>query len=238
MAVHQRYNGGTPTAGTWDDWETPLAQPRLLPPLIALLPPPCGTGDPIWGENKCTRRHIKVVIFTLGLLLMAAGSALAQSDAGLAGKINTGYDLLEQGKFDQAQKIYEEILQKQPDHPIALNNLAAISCKQGKFDQALAQLQRALPRAAGYKITLNRVCNVDGVCAAFRQSTDNFGRENLEDLIKSNILMVQMAAANQGSGEINGGLKSPFEKGGFRQACPAGNLHGSEGRDISGHHLS
>ena len=143
---------------------------------------------------------IKVVIFTLGLLLLAAGATLAQpANAGVAAKINTGYDLLEQGKYDQAQKIYAEILQQQPDHPIALNNLAAISCKQGKFDQALAQLQRALPRAGGYKITLNRVCSVDGVCAAFRQSTDNFGRENLEDLIKSNILMVQMAAANKGS---------------------------------------
>jgi tetratricopeptide (TPR) repeat protein len=138
----------------------------------------------------------KAVIFTLGLLLMAAGSALAQA-GGLVQQINAGYDLLEQGKYDQAQKIYEEILQKQPDHPIALNNLAAISCKQGKFEQALAQLQRALPKAGGFKITLNRVCSVDGVCAAFRQSTDNFGQENLEDLIKSNILMVQMAAANR-----------------------------------------
>ncbi len=144
---------------------------------------------------------IKVAIFILGMLLMAAGVALAQAGGDLVQKINAGYDLLEQGKYDQAQKIYEEILRKQPNHPIALNNLAAISSKQGKFEQALAQLQRALPQAKGYKITLNRVCNIDGVCAAFRQSTDNFGQENLEDLIKSNILMVQMAAASKGSGK-------------------------------------
>jgi tetratricopeptide (TPR) repeat protein len=142
---------------------------------------------------------IKVFILTLTLLLTAAYLAPALADADLAQQINAGYDLLEQGKYDQAQKVYEGILKKQPDHPIALNNLAAISCKQGKFDQALTQLNRALPKARGYKITLNRVCNVDGVCAAFRQSTDNFGQENLEDLIKSNILMVQMAAANRGS---------------------------------------
>jgi len=139
----------------------------------------------------------KVLSLTLGLLLMAAGSALAQAGGDLVQKINTGYDLLEKGKFDQAQKIYEEILRQQPDHPIALNNLAAIATKQGKFEQALDQLHRALPKAKGYKITLNRVCNVDGVCAAYRQSTDNFGQENLEDLIKSNILMVQMAAAGR-----------------------------------------
>ena len=60
---------------------------------------------------------------------------------------------------------------------------------------------RALPRAKGYKITLNRVCNVDGVCAAYRQSTDRFGEDNLEDLIKSNILMVNMAASGAGPGK-------------------------------------
>ena len=148
-------------------------------------------------EKIDAKVSIKVLLLTLALLLAAPGLALAQADGDLAQKINAGYDLLEQGKFDQAQKIYEEILKKQPDHPIALNNLAAISCKQGKYDQALAQLNRALPKAAGYKITLNRVCNVEGVCAAFRQSTDNFGQENLEDLIKSNILMVQMAASSR-----------------------------------------
>ena len=134
----------------------------------------------------------------LGLLLTLPALSLAQADGVLAQKINAGYDLLERGHFDQAQKIYEEILTKQPNHPIALNNLAAISCKQGKFEQALAQLNRALPQAKGYKITLNRVCNVDGVCAAYRMSTDNFGQENLEDLIKSNILMVNMAASQRG----------------------------------------
>jgi Tfp pilus assembly protein PilF len=145
------------------------------------------------------RGLILLPVLCLGLTLAVSAVALAQGNSDLARRINAGYDLLEQGKFDQAQKIYEEILQKQPDHPIALNNLAAIACKQGKFEQALAQLNRALPKAQGYKITLNRVCNVDGVCAAFRQSTDQFGQENLEDLIKSNILMVNMAAAGRGS---------------------------------------
>ena len=140
-----------------------------------------------------------LVLVWSGLLLAAAAPVLAQPANGdLAAQINAGYDLLEQGKFDQAQKVYEEILKKQPDHPIALNNLAAISCKQGKFKQALAQLNRALPKAKGYKITLNRVCGVEGVCAAYRLSTDRFGEDNLEDLIKANILMVQMAAAGPG----------------------------------------
>ena len=129
------------------------------------------------------------------LLLALPGPALAQGHAVLASQINAGYDLLEQGKFDQARKIYEDILKQHPGHPLALNNLAAIVTKKGDFQQALALLKQALSGAQGYKITLNRVCNVDGVCAAFRQSTDAFGQENLEDLIKANILMVQMAAS-------------------------------------------
>jgi len=141
---------------------------------------------------------IKILFLALPLLLAAAPAPAQPGKADLAAKINAGYDLLEQGKLDQAQKVYAEILKKSPGHPIALNNLAAISCRQGKYRQALEQLNQALPRAKDYKITLNRVCS-DGVCAAFRQSTDQFGQENLEDLIKSNILMVQMAASDKGS---------------------------------------
>ena len=138
----------------------------------------------------------------LCLCLAAPSFALAQpANADLAAQINAGYDLLEQGKYDQAQKVYEEILKEQPDNALALNNLAAIRCKQGKHDQALALLNRALPRAKGYKVTLNRVCGVEGVCAAYRLSTDRFGEDNLEDLIKSNILMVQMAAAGHQAGK-------------------------------------
>jgi tetratricopeptide (TPR) repeat protein len=158
-------------------------------------------SDFLGGRWPLKRASSHLAGCLLILLLALPGLALAQADGVLAQKINAGYDLLERGQFDQAQKIYEEILQKQPDHPIALNNLAAISCKQGKFAQALAQLNRALPRAKGYKITLNRVCNVNGVCAAFRQSTDKFGEDNLEDLIKANILMVQMAASERRPGQ-------------------------------------
>ena len=84
-------------------------------------------------------------------------------------------------------------LRQDPGHPLALNNLAAILVKQGKFDQALAGLRQALPRAKGFKVALNRVCNVDGVCAARRLGEDQFGTEDLEGVVKSNILMVEMA---------------------------------------------
>ena len=140
--------------------------------------------------NRKVRRFTAVLV---ALSLMAPGLGWAQGQAEVAGRLNAGYEQLEQGKFDQAQKVFEEVLRQDPGHPLALNNLAAILVKQGKFDQALAGLRQALPRAKGFKVALNRVCNVDGVCAARRLGEDQFGTEDLEGVVKSNILMVEMA---------------------------------------------
>jgi tetratricopeptide (TPR) repeat protein len=52
------------------------------------------------------------------------------------------------GKRDQAKPIYEQILKIQPDHPVALNNLAFIKAEEGvDLDQALTMAQRARQKA-------------------------------------------------------------------------------------------
>jgi Tfp pilus assembly protein PilF len=140
--------------------------------------------------NRKARRFTAILV---ALSFMAPGLVGAQGQAEITGKLNAGYDLLEQGKFDQAQKVFEEVIRQDPGHPLALNNLAAILVKQGKYDQALTCLKRALPRSRGFKVALNRVCNVDGVCAACRLGEEKFGTEDLEAVVKSNILMLEMA---------------------------------------------
>ena len=144
--------------------------------------------------NRKARRFTAILV---ALSFIAPGLGWAQEQVGVAGRLNSGYDLLEQGKFDQAQKVFEEVLRQDPGHPLALNNLAAILVKQGKFDQALACLKRALPRSRGFKVALNRVCNVDGVCAACRLGDEKFGTEDLEGVVKSNILMAEMARSSR-----------------------------------------
>jgi Tfp pilus assembly protein PilF len=144
--------------------------------------------------NRKTRQFTAIL---MALSLMAPGLVWAQGQAGVAGRLNAGYELLEQGKFVQAQKVFEEVLRQDPGHPLALNNLAAILVKQGKFEQALASLKQALPRAKGFKVALNRVCNVEGVCAACCLGDEKFGTEDLEGVVKSNILMVEMARASR-----------------------------------------
>jgi tetratricopeptide (TPR) repeat protein len=54
------------------------------------------------------------------------------------------------GKRDQAKPIYEQILKIQPDHPVALNNLAFIKAEEGvDLDQALTMAQRAVQKVPG-----------------------------------------------------------------------------------------
>ena len=144
--------------------------------------------------NRKARRFTAILV---ALSLIAPGLIWAQGQAGVAGRLNAGYDLLEQGKFDQAQKVFEEVLRQDPGHPLALNNLAAIMVKRGNYDQAIACLKGALPRSRGFKVALNRVCDVDGVCAARRMGEEQFGTEDLEGVVKSNILMVEMARSSR-----------------------------------------
>jgi tetratricopeptide (TPR) repeat protein len=144
--------------------------------------------------NRLVRRFI-VILMALTFMVPALGWTQGLEET--AGMLNAGYDLLEQGKIDQAQKIYEAVLQKDPGNPLALNNLAAIMVKQCKYDQALDLLNRALVRAQGVKVTLDRVCDVDGVCAAYRMSQDKFGSEELEAVIRVNLLMVEMARSSR-----------------------------------------
>jgi tetratricopeptide (TPR) repeat protein len=52
------------------------------------------------------------------------------------------------GRDDQAKPIYEQILKLDPDHAIALNNLAYIKAQEGvDLDKALTMAQRAVQRA-------------------------------------------------------------------------------------------
>ncbi|OGP70686.1 MAG: hypothetical protein A2Z73_00775 [Deltaproteobacteria bacterium RBG_13_60_28] len=101
------------------------------------------------------------------------------------------YDLLEAGKPDEAQKIYEQVLKEDPGNPLALNNLAAIMVKKGKPAEALTYLNQALLKAKGYKVMVNRVCEVNGVCLAFRPLQEVYGNQELEPLIRLNIRMIQ-----------------------------------------------
>lgn len=147
-------------------------------------------------------RCLVVIFLGLGLASMAGTPGLAQvgGPQDLMGQLVKSYDFLEAGNLADAKKIYEEILEKHPDNPLALNNLGAIYVRERDYQRALNCLERALPKARGYKVLVNRLCDVDGVCLAFRPASVEYGTHDLEPLITVNIEMVKekFAASQRG----------------------------------------
>jgi Tfp pilus assembly protein PilF len=130
---------------------------------------------------------------TLALAGVARPQAKPQPGADLTMMLVQSYDLLEEGKLDQAAEIYRQVLQRDPGNPLALNNLGAIMVKQKNYRQALDFLTQA--RAQGYKVKVNKVCEVDGVCLAFRPLAAESGDQDLEPLVQLNINPVKAALA-------------------------------------------
>jgi Tfp pilus assembly protein PilF len=141
------------------------------------------------------RNAWQTVLMMAALGLALAGPAWAQADANLTRMLVKSYDLLEAGQLAQAQKIYEQILKQDPGNPLALNNLGALKVKENKFREALALLSQALPRAQGYKIKVNKVCDVQGLCLAFRPLEAVYGNQDLTPLVQLNISLVKAKLA-------------------------------------------
>jgi len=147
-------------------------------------------------------RRLVVIFLGLGLACLSGAPGLAQTGApqDLMAQLVKSYDFLEQGNLAEAKQIYEDILEKHPDNPLALNNLGAIYVRERDYQRALNCLERALPKARGYKVLVNRLCDVDGVCLALRPAAVEYGTHDLEPLIAINIEMVKakFAASQKG----------------------------------------
>jgi|UniRef100_A0A7C5AM46 tetratricopeptide (TPR) repeat protein len=122
------------------------------------------------------------------------GGAQALGSPELLEALVRSYDLLEAGKLEEAKKIYLELLQKHPDNPVVLNNLGAICAKEKDYPQALEYLAKALAQARGYKVLVNKVCDLEGVCLAFRPAAVEYGHHDLEPLVAVNLEMVRAKA--------------------------------------------
>ena len=141
------------------------------------------------------RQSWQIVIMVAALGLALAGPVRA--DAGLSKMLVESYDLLEAGKLAEAQKIYEQILKQDPGNPLALNNLGAIKVKENRYPEALSYLSQALDRAQGYKLKVNRVCDMQGLCLAFRPLEAVYGNQDLAPLVQLSISLVKAKLAEE-----------------------------------------
>jgi tetratricopeptide (TPR) repeat protein len=143
------------------------------------------------------RTSVKITAIVMALILCVGGLAFAAKAKKAAKPMDVGamlmasFEMMEKGKFDAAQKLLDKVLAKDPGNPLALNNLAAVMVKAKKFDKADTYLNQALPRAKGYMVQINRVCQVGGICVAFKPASGGTGNQELEPLIKMNINMVK-----------------------------------------------
>jgi tetratricopeptide (TPR) repeat protein len=136
----------------------------------------------------------KALCLVLVLVFCTAGLAFAAKEKGemdVNKMLMSSFEMMEKGKFKEAQKVLEKVLQKDPGNPLALNNLAAVMVKMKKFDKADTYLNQSLPRAKGYMVQVNRVCQVGGICLAFKPVTAGTGNQELAPLVMLNIDMVK-----------------------------------------------
>ena len=137
---------------------------------------------------------LKAICLMMALVLCTAGLAFAAKEKGemdVNKMLMSSFEMMEKGKFKEAQAVLDKVLQKDPGNPLALNNLAAVMVKAKKFDKADTYLNQALPRAKGYMVQVNRVCQVGGICLAFKPVTAGTGNQELAPLVMLNIDMVK-----------------------------------------------
>ena len=139
----------------------------------------------------------QIVLMVAALGLALAGPVRAQADPALTKMLVESYDLLEAGKLAEAQKIFEQVLKQDPGNPLALNNLGAIMVKENRFKEAIAYLSQALPRAQTYKLKVNRVCDMQGLCLAFRPLEAVYGDQDLAPLVQLNLSLVTAKLAEE-----------------------------------------
>lgn len=146
----------------------------------------------MYNTEKAVMRRLLPLFLAVGLVCLISNAGLGQiGGVNLMSQLVKSYDLLEAGNLAAAKKIYEAVLKKHPENPIALNNLGAIYAREKDYQRSLNCLERALPKAKGYKVLVNRVCDVDKVCLAFRPAAVEYGNHDLEGLIAVNIEMVK-----------------------------------------------
>jgi tetratricopeptide (TPR) repeat protein len=151
-------------------------------------------------EGDMKRTWVKIIVFALVLALSGsvafAAKAKPPKEMDTTRMLILSFDMIEKKQYGKALKVLDDVLQKEPGNPLALNNKAAVMVQMKKFDKADTYLNEALPRARGYMVQVNRVCTVGGICQAFRPVAGQTGNQDLEPLIKMNLDMVkQMMSA-------------------------------------------
>lgn len=81
-----------------------------------------------------------------------------------------------EGNFQEAAKIYGEILSLRPWTPQSYINLALIEAKMGRFDEAIRVLEQGIEKIPGSEILLSRLGHTFMVTGRLKKALDAFDR--------------------------------------------------------------
>jgi tetratricopeptide (TPR) repeat protein len=102
--------------------------------------------------NRALRTQFRPLgAFALSRIGKGAPASAQLSSPIAEAKFQQGWALQQQGKFADAERIYEDILRLQPNHPGALTLLGAVCLQTGRTDRGIALIRKALeidPNAA------------------------------------------------------------------------------------------
>jgi len=105
--------------------------------------------------------------------------------------IAQGYDFLQAGNYQAAQRAFETALKRDRYNPFALNNLAALKEKQGHLQEALAYLVDAQVNAKDYLDKVQQTCFVGGLCAGVKPLKKVGATSTIATVIAENLKKLQ-----------------------------------------------
>jgi tetratricopeptide (TPR) repeat protein len=74
----------------------------------------------------------------------AMRQAATRDDAPVQGMLEFAHIVLDQGKLDEARRVYERVLARDPRNAEAITHIGAVLYQQGRLDEALAKVDEAL----------------------------------------------------------------------------------------------
>jgi tetratricopeptide (TPR) repeat protein len=78
------------------------------------------------------------------IALRALERVVSGNDASVESLLQYGHVMLDQGKVDEAQKVYDRVVAREPRNVEAITHLGAVLHQRGRVDEALAKVDEAL----------------------------------------------------------------------------------------------
>lgn len=79
-----------------------------------------------------------------------AGGINTKEEANVGKMLKDACDSIEKIELSTAEENLNKVLQKEPDNPAALNNMAVIMAKKKQYKDALVYLEKAMPLAKDF----------------------------------------------------------------------------------------